>query len=132
MQSSDLPGQPAPQAGTKRGRPDGCTAAQPAEAGKKPAAAAAAAAGDPAAPASRARPHVLLGASGSVASIKVLPLVQQLSAFANVRVVCTAAARHFFDVDQVGQHAPVLGDADEWAAWSRIGDPVLHIEVRPW
>jgi len=35
-------------------------------------------------------------------------------------------------------HAPVVAaprakvwrDADEWAAWSRVGDPVLHIEVR--
>ncbi|KAG8231614.1 hypothetical protein J437_LFUL010292 [Ladona fulva] len=26
----------------------------------------------------------------------------------------------------------ILGDEDEWAAWSRIGDPVLHIELCKW
>ncbi|WFD20243.1 phosphopantothenoylcysteine decarboxylase [Malassezia caprae] len=28
--------------------------------------------------------------------------------------------------------AKVWRDADEWAAWTKVGDPVLHIELRRW
>ncbi|CCV00215.1 unnamed protein product [Malassezia sympodialis ATCC 42132] len=80
----------------------------------------------------------------------------------HVHVVASAAALHFFDADAVdaldtrartfGVHelaalncaagesadsvvaprAKVWRDADEWAAWAKVGDPVLHIELRRW
>lgn len=46
----------------------------------------------------RRRPRVLLGFTGSVASIKAVELVRALTLVADVKVVATAAARHFFDV----------------------------------
>lgn len=78
------------------------------------------------------RPRVLLGLSGSVASIKAVELVQSLSAWAEVRVLCTARSLHFFSAEELESrlHAKVYQDEDEWrdAPWKR-GDPVLHVEV---
>ena len=80
--------------------------------------------------------------------------------YANVHVfvVASAAALHFFQRDQIeamdlspqhfsvadlaemnktGIHAKsprlrVWTDEHEWRAWKRVGDPVLHIELRRW
>ena len=78
--------------------------------------------------------RVLLGLSGSVAAIKAEELVKALSAFADVRVVTTAKAAHFFSPEALTEacHVEVLTDADEWAAWQGRGDPVQHIELRRW
>jgi phosphopantothenoylcysteine decarboxylase len=77
---------------------------------------------------------VLLGLSGSVAAIKAEELVKALSAFADVRVVTTAKAAHFFSPEALTEacHVEVLTDVDEWAAWQERGDPVQHIELRRW
>ena len=81
----------------------------------------------------RRRPRVLLGATGSVAAIKLGQLASALLEFADVRVVATAGACHFFEESALPAAAlPVLGDDDEWRAWRRVGDPVLHIELRRW
>lgn len=81
------------------------------------------------------RPRVLLGLSGSVATIKAFELVQALSEWADVRVVCTAKSRHFFSARQLESQllVKVYEDEDEWrdAPWKR-GDPVLHVEVSGW
>ena len=80
--------------------------------------------------------HVLIGATGSVASIKIPTLIQQLLASFNdgdveVRVVATDAAMHFFKASDI-KPIEVLTDAREWQEWKRISDPVLHIELRNW
>lgn len=92
--------------------------------------------------------HLLLAASGSVATIK-LPLIA--AAFARVpnlsiRVILTPNAAQFLQ-GQAAEQPPVdsaalrglpnvdavyVGDADEWhPAWTR-GAPILHIELRRW
>lgn len=79
------------------------------------------------------RPHILLGLTGSVASIKAPPLARALCELGTVRVVATEAARHFFDEAELPEAArPVLGSEAEWRGWRRVGDPVLHIELRKW
>ena len=45
------------------------------------------------------RHKVLLGASGSVAAIKVVELAYLLAEFAEVKLVLTKAARHFIQQD---------------------------------
>jgi phosphopantothenoylcysteine synthetase/decarboxylase len=83
---------------------------------------------------------VLLGLTGSVASIKAAPLVAALALIADVKVVATAAATHFFDAADlplVDPGANVFADEDEWHTWRVVGDPVVHIElltcvVRAW
>jgi phosphopantothenoylcysteine decarboxylase len=100
--------------------------------------------------------NVLLGATGSVAAIRVPALFEALSeAGHSVKIVATSAATYFFDPASVGRptKAPeepgthsdplerdrslVILDTDEWpgrASGSRYerGDSVLHIELRKW
>jgi phosphopantothenoylcysteine decarboxylase len=89
--------------------------------------------------------HVLLAASGSVATIKISHIAGALTAHPNVsiRIVLTPSAEKFLqgqsaeipDVRHVEQIRNVDGvylDADEWKKpWVR-GDKILHIELRRW
>jgi len=88
-----------------------------------------------ASPSSSRRPHLLLGLSGSVAAIKAVELVSLLSVWAEVRVIATRKARHFFEAAQVEQMGvKVYCDEDEWKkedVWKK-GESVLHIELRRW
>lgn len=54
-------------------------------------------------------------------------------------VVATKAAKHFFDWDQAYEEwidedydVSFIQDEDEWHDWKKVGDPVLHIELRRW
>ncbi|XP_072051035.1 phosphopantothenoylcysteine decarboxylase-like isoform X1 [Amphiura filiformis] len=86
-------------------------------------------------PSSEAKRHVLIGCTGSVASIKVPLLVEQLlkTNKVEVAVVATENALHFFNPTAVlAGEARLYRDTHEWQAWSKIQDPVLHIELRRW
>ncbi|KAL3866902.1 hypothetical protein ACJMK2_044152 [Sinanodonta woodiana] len=74
---------------------------------------------------------VLLGCTGSVASVKVPLLVEGLQKHGyEVKVVATEKAQHFFS--QTHLNVEMLRDEDEWKAWQQLSDPVLHIELRRW
>ena len=89
--------------------------------------------------------HLLLAATGSVATIKIPNIVEALTKFDNlsIRIVLTESAANFLQA-QSGEQ-PSLGhiaklknvdgiyrDADEWRKpWVR-GDNILHIELRRW
>jgi phosphopantothenoylcysteine decarboxylase len=81
--------------------------------------------------------------SGSVAALKDLPLweaLKKLDMF-NIQFVYTKPAQHFSyllpaianpDNSRPKEDWPkVWLDSDEWK-WSKIGDPVIHIELRKW
>ncbi|KIK98774.1 hypothetical protein PAXRUDRAFT_823497 [Paxillus rubicundulus Ve08.2h10] len=79
--------------------------------------------------------HVLLITTGSVASIKAPLIVQELLKYSTVKVevVSTKESLAFFkaaDVETAG--ARVWTDEDEWTGKYKIGDPILHIELRRW
>ncbi|KAF5319939.1 hypothetical protein D9611_011033 [Ephemerocybe angulata] len=87
--------------------------------------------------------HALLVTTGSVASIKAPLIVRELLKYENVEVeiVSTKAALTFFeksDIEELGRH--VWTDDDEWDIPRlralqpdyKIGDPILHIELRRW
>ncbi|KAF8158066.1 flavoprotein [Crassisporium funariophilum] len=79
--------------------------------------------------------HVLLVTTGSVASIKAPLIVKELSSYTNVcvEVVATKSSLAFYkkeDVEKEG--ARVWVDEDEWPKSFKIGDPILHIELRRW
>ncbi|MGV3721863.1 MAG: flavoprotein [Actinomycetota bacterium] len=93
--------------------------------------------------------RILLGITGSVAAVKAPELFGALtSAGHEVKVVATAAARHFVDEAQFTVPEPLRDeaalivrgqttfyyDADEWPSdrLFTIGEPVLHIELRRW
>ncbi|KAL6857411.1 hypothetical protein ACO1O0_004846 [Amphichorda felina] len=89
--------------------------------------------------------HLLLAASGSVATIKMVPIVKTLATRQNlsIRLVLTPSAARFLDGQSDEQPSlseiarlpnvdGVYSDASEWTpAWTR-GAPILHIELRKW
>lgn len=89
--------------------------------------------------------HILLAASGSVATIKVPQIAQHFSHHPNVsiRLVLTPSAENFLQ-GQSAEQPPsqslldlpnvdgIYYDGDEWSKpWVR-GDKILHIELRRW
>lgn len=89
--------------------------------------------------------HLLLAASGSVATIKIPNIVDRLSHIndLSIRIVLTRAASHFLqgqsqeqpDLITLGRMRNVdaiYHDEDEWTRpWVRDA-PILHIELRRW
>jgi phosphopantothenoylcysteine decarboxylase len=75
--------------------------------------------------------NILIGATGSVATIKLSELVNEVQGNipdARIKVIVTEHARHFID-NEKADSVQILHDDDEWSAWKQRGDPVLHIEV---
>ncbi len=77
--------------------------------------------------------NVLIGATGSVAAVRVPALYDALVAEGHaVKVVATDAATYFFDVNFHGEKVVFL-DSDEWPGERyQREDAVLHIELRKW
>jgi phosphopantothenoylcysteine decarboxylase len=89
--------------------------------------------------------HVLLCASGSVATIKIPNMINALAKHENVRIrlIFTTSAANFLQGQSAEQPSiagiealpnvdAVYFDADEWAEpWVR-GNKILHIELRRW
>ncbi|KAI3763200.1 hypothetical protein L1987_53653 [Smallanthus sonchifolius] len=78
------------------------------------------------------KPRILLAASGSVAAIKFGYLCSCFLDWADVKAVATQAALHFIDRTTLPKDVILYTDEDEWSTWSKIGDTVLHIELRQW
>lgn len=98
--------------------------------------------------------NIILGLTGSVASIKAEDLISSAASIPReevdldpnadiipaIRVVATKAAKHFFDWDMTiencafceGAGVYFYDDEDDWREWKKVGDPVLHIELRRW
>ena len=83
--------------------------------------------------------RILVGCTGSVATIKLPQLLKAIleskhSVPWNVQlqVILTERARHFCASADLPVNVPVYYDEDEWSAWSKRGDPVLHIELAKW
>ncbi|KAL3830268.1 hypothetical protein ACJIZ3_019070 [Penstemon smallii] len=78
------------------------------------------------------KPRILIAASGSVAAIKFSNLCHCFSEWAEVKAVATKASLHFIDKVSLPKDVTLYTDEDEWSTWSKIGDNVLHIELRRW
>ena len=86
--------------------------------------------------------RVMLGVTGSVAAVKTPDLYQALcDAGCEVKIVATSPALSFFDPSPWRSTTPseldsgtLFLDSDEWPQERlfRIGEPVLHIELRKW
>jgi len=78
--------------------------------------------------------NILIGATGSVAAVRIPALYEALAADGHaVKIVATDAAAYFFDPLFAGKPDVVYRDAHEWPGdrYQR-DDPVLHIELRKW
>ena len=89
--------------------------------------------------------HLLLAASGSVATIKLPNIVEVLSHYENlsIRMVLTKSAKNFLagqsheqptleSLNEIQNVDGIYFDEDEWdRPWTR-GGGILHIELRKW
>lgn len=78
------------------------------------------------------RPRILLAASGSVAAIKFANLCRSFTEWAEVKAVATKASLPFIDKASLPEDVILYTDEYEWSTWTKIGDSVLHIELRRW
>ena len=82
---------------------------------------------------------VLLGVTGSVATIKTEQIINELkSKIDNVEIILvpTHFSEHFLpsqeNAEELLKVEKIYRDEDEWSSWNGRGDPVLHIELRKW
>jgi len=104
----------------------------------------------------KSKKNILLGVSGSVATIKLNELVHLLTtdSHVNICIVPTKNSLHFLpDFKDFNKKLPSLKerldflngtnntieniifsftDEDEWTSWQKRSDPVLHIELKKW
>ena len=94
--------------------------------------------------------NILLGVTGSVATIKLPKLITGLQSLGDVNTIVTASGMKF--VEKIIDHTVLFGktlvknsdldtvfkvykdlytDEDEWE-WNQIGDKVLHVELAEW
>lgn len=78
------------------------------------------------------KPRILLAACGSVSAIKFGHLCSCFSDWADVKAVVTPASMNFVDLSSIPKNVMLYTDEHEWSSWSKIGDSVLHIELRRW
>merc|ERR1712029_238612 len=79
--------------------------------------------------------NILLGVSGSVATIKAGQVVSQLREKipdCQVEIVATQHSPHFLNTIEDLPEVKIHRDSDEWSSWQGRGDPVVHIELRKW
>uniref|UniRef100_A0A7N0UHS5 phosphopantothenoylcysteine decarboxylase n=1 Tax=Kalanchoe fedtschenkoi TaxID=63787 RepID=A0A7N0UHS5_KALFE len=78
------------------------------------------------------KPRILLAASGSVAALKFELLCHCFSEWAEVRAVATPNALHFINRNTLPGNVLLFTEEDDWCTWERIGDQIVHIELRRW
>lgn len=78
--------------------------------------------------------HILIGCTGSVATIKLSVLVKKLIELGDfeIKVVTTEHGKHFFKPEEILSGVEVVTDDVEWLSWQNRGDPVVHIELSKW
>lgn len=91
-----------------------------------------------------AKAKCLICSSGSVAAVKIPALCVNLSKTFELLIVCTKASLFFLEKAEeydkkswesfmeIGGWSIVVKDEDEWNCWNKIGDTVLHVELRRW
>ncbi|CAF1534775.1 unnamed protein product [Rotaria magnacalcarata] len=91
---------------------------------------------------SHRRWRLLLGVTGSVATIKLKELIHSFNIHnIDTIVIPTERAKHFVEFeDSWCSHGLITDikcpcyfeDLDEWSSWKKRNDPVLHIMLRDW
>ncbi|CEP62182.1 phosphopantothenoylcysteine decarboxylase complex subunit CAB3 LALA0_S04e09692g [Lachancea lanzarotensis] len=81
--------------------------------------------------------HILIGATGSVATIKVPVIIDKLyknygTDKVSIQLVVTKPAEHFLRGLKISTDVKIWRDEDEWCGFKRMGDPMLHTELRRW
>lgn len=84
--------------------------------------------------------HILIAASGSVATIKMPLMVEKLKTVygdkVEVQAILTTAAQHFLSEDQQKEMSDlgvrIWKDKDEWTCWKKSSEKILNAELKKW
>ncbi|ODQ47968.1 hypothetical protein PICMEDRAFT_15832 [Pichia membranifaciens NRRL Y-2026] len=84
--------------------------------------------------------HILIGATGSVATIKIPMIIDKLFKIygtnkVSIQLVVTTAAEHFLRGMKISSEVKIWREQEEWSApvnKIKPGDPILHVELRKW
>ena len=74
--------------------------------------------------------NILLGVTGSVAAILTPKLIEALKNIGEVKVIFTDTAYNFVHGHII--NCQIYNDRSEWHEFEKVGDPILHIELRKW
>jgi phosphopantothenoylcysteine decarboxylase len=74
--------------------------------------------------------NILLGVTGSVAAVLTPKLIDSLKELGDVKVIFTDTTYNFIHSHEV--HHQIYNDRSEWSEFDKVGDPILHIELRKW
>ncbi len=79
--------------------------------------------------------RIIIGVTGSVASVKLKALIDYLklnySDQVEIKVVASNNSLNFFKAQDL-EPIQVYTDSVEWKEWKKINDPILHVELRNW
>ncbi|EEF51864.1 phosphopentothenoylcysteine decarboxylase, putative [Ricinus communis] len=78
------------------------------------------------------KPKILLAACGCIAAVKFGFICHSFCDWAEVRAVATRDSLRFIDRASLPKDVVLYSDEDEQSSWKKIGDEVLHIELRRW
>lgn len=78
--------------------------------------------------------NLLIGSTGSVATIKVPLLISKLKKTfkgLSIKLIVTENAKFFLKdkEKELSTLCEVYEDSDEWNNWGKVGDPILHIDL---
>lgn len=76
--------------------------------------------------------NLLILVTGSVAAVKLKLLTEELKPNFNMKVAITQSAYNFVKDLDIDGSIPIYRDSDEWNMFNKIGDDILHIELRRW
>ncbi|KAH3664065.1 hypothetical protein OGAPHI_004779 [Ogataea philodendri] len=82
--------------------------------------------------------HILLGATGSVATVKIPMIIDKLFKLygvdnVSIQLVVTQAAEHFLHGLKISTEVKIWRENEEWSTpMTKPGDPILHVELRKW
>ncbi|KAG7750225.1 hypothetical protein KL912_000785 [Ogataea haglerorum] len=82
--------------------------------------------------------HILIGATGSVATIKIPMIIDKLFKLygvdkVSIQLVVTQAAEHFLRGLKISTEVKIWRENEEWSTpMTKPGDPILHVELRKW
>ena len=80
--------------------------------------------------------HILVAATGSVATIKIPLIIAKLrkiyGSHASIQLIVTTAAEHFLQGVKLPCDVKVWHDHDEWTSRRGVAEAVLHVQLRRW
>ncbi|XP_030442819.1 probable phosphopantothenoylcysteine decarboxylase [Syzygium oleosum] len=78
------------------------------------------------------KPRILVAACGCVGAAKLGQICRSFTDWAEVKAVATRAGLFFIDRATIPSAVNLYTDKDELSSWSKLGDPILHVELRQW